>query len=68
MDKLTVTEEDIQIAAIGLCDYLRDLLLISGHNIEFKESYQILRIAFGNKVVDLVRAIKEDISNDQPPS
>lgn len=61
--KLTNSEIDIQIAATGLYDYLRDLLILSGHKIEFSETYQAARIQFGDKVVDLVRAIK---ANDKP--
>lgn len=61
MAKLTNTEIDIQIAATVLYDYFRDLLILSGNVVVFDERYQATRIQFGEYVVQLVRAIKEDI-------
>lgn len=58
--KLNNTEIDIQIAGTRLFDYFRDLLIVSGNEIVFNETYKEMRIQFGDAVVELVRAIKEN--------
>lgn len=61
LNDLTPSELDIQIAATGLFDYLRDLLILAGHDIPFHGSYKEARLQFGDKVVELVRAIKANV-------
>lgn len=57
---ITPTKQDIQIAGTRLCDYIRDLLIISGHPLPFSLAYQEIRKQFGNAIVSLVEAIKAD--------
>jgi len=59
-DTFTDSERDIQIAGSRLCDYLRDLLIVAGHPIAFDDSYQAIRLQFGEAVVQLVQAVRVD--------
>jgi hypothetical protein len=61
MNKLSPTEIGIQIAGTRLFDYLRDLMIITGHPIEQPYAYSALRIEFGDAIVELIKAIKENI-------
>lgn len=58
--ELTPSEMDIKVAGMGIIDYLRDLILLSGHTIHFDPFYRELRSQFGDKVVELVRAIDQN--------
>lgn len=65
INNITTTEIDIQIAGTRLFDYFRDLLMLSGAFIPFSETYQEMRIQFGDACVQMVRAIKDDIRNEK---
>ena len=64
IDDIAISEIDIQIAGTRLFDYIRDLMIVSGHIIDFDKDYQYLRIQFGDAVVELVRAIKYDLKRN----
>lgn len=53
-------EEDIVIQGAKLCDWLRDLVLLSGNVIEYDNRYILVRRYFGETILDLVKAIKDD--------
>lgn len=66
MDKLTETEIDIRIAGTRLYDYIYDLFLV--HEREGVNNYNhrvTSRIKFGEAVVDLVRAIKVNLEQNE---
>lgn len=60
MTNLTPEELDIQIAGARILDYIRDLLLIAGHCIEYDKKYLELRNQFGYAIVQLIQVIKEN--------
>ena len=55
INKLPPLEQDFIIEGAKLCDWLRDLLLLSGHDIKYDETYQDLRLYFGKTIYELIK-------------